>query len=149
MSTRLCTRLCVYLFFFLMRRRPPRSTRTDTLFPYTTLFRSRCNASGDAVCTTSLLAVLRPVSQSGQDLDGPTKSSVLGGLELGHHVLGDVDVAEHVLHVVEVLERVDELEDLRGGLGIDRDVEAGDELALGRVIVEARSEEHTSEPRSL
>src|SRR3546814_19811332 len=27
--------------FFLLRRRPPRSTRTDTLFPYTTLFRSR------------------------------------------------------------------------------------------------------------
>src|SRR3546814_8429382 len=31
--------LCI-LFFFLMIRRPPRSTRTDTLFPYTTLFRS-------------------------------------------------------------------------------------------------------------
>src|SRR3546814_19083988 len=30
-----------YHFFFLMIRRPPRSTRTDTLFPYTTLFRSR------------------------------------------------------------------------------------------------------------
>src|SRR3546814_6832521 len=29
--------ICV---FFLMIRRPPRSTRTDTLFPYTTLFRS-------------------------------------------------------------------------------------------------------------
>src|SRR3546814_3768503 len=28
------------LFFFLMTRRPPRSTRTYTLFPYTTLFRS-------------------------------------------------------------------------------------------------------------
>src|SRR3546814_9530761 len=28
------------LLFFLMIRRPPRSTRTDTLFPYTTLFRS-------------------------------------------------------------------------------------------------------------
>src|SRR3546814_20590195 len=27
-------------FFFLMKRRPPISTRTDTLFPYTTLFRS-------------------------------------------------------------------------------------------------------------
>src|SRR3546814_16209613 len=27
-------------FFFLMIRRPPRSTLTDTLFPYTTLFRS-------------------------------------------------------------------------------------------------------------
>src|SRR3546814_4406835 len=29
-----------YVFFFLMIRRPPRSTRTDILFPYTTLFRS-------------------------------------------------------------------------------------------------------------
>src|SRR3546814_17102060 len=29
-----------FVFFFLMIRRPPRSTRTDTLFPYTTLFRS-------------------------------------------------------------------------------------------------------------
>src|SRR3546814_3124920 len=28
------------IFFLLMIRRPPRSTRTDTLFPYTTLFRS-------------------------------------------------------------------------------------------------------------
>src|SRR3546814_4081087 len=33
--------MCIYLLvFFLMIRRPPRSTRTDTLFPYTTLFRS-------------------------------------------------------------------------------------------------------------
>src|SRR3546814_14700273 len=31
----------VSYFFFLIIRRPPRSTRTDTLFPYTTLFRSR------------------------------------------------------------------------------------------------------------
>src|SRR3546814_16321292 len=30
-------------FFFLMIRRPPRSTRTDTLFPYTTRFRSAAN----------------------------------------------------------------------------------------------------------
>src|SRR3546814_17402006 len=30
----------LFPFFFLMIRRPPRSTRTDTLFPYTTLFRS-------------------------------------------------------------------------------------------------------------
>src|SRR3546814_11536115 len=33
--------LCLFfVVFFLMIRRPPRSTRTDTLFPYTTLFRS-------------------------------------------------------------------------------------------------------------
>src|SRR3546814_13889398 len=36
-----CMLRCFFvLFFFLMIRRPPRSTRTDTLFPYTTLFRS-------------------------------------------------------------------------------------------------------------
>src|SRR3546814_12465233 len=35
-------------FFFLMIRRPPRSTRTDTLFPYTTLFRSRVHGYGPA-----------------------------------------------------------------------------------------------------
>src|SRR3546814_15311564 len=42
-----CVYLCVVLniefvllFFVLMIRRPPRSTRTDTLFPHTTLFRS-------------------------------------------------------------------------------------------------------------
>src|SRR3546814_4962391 len=34
-----CTCSCRFVFF-LMIRRPPRSTRTDTLFPYTTLFRS-------------------------------------------------------------------------------------------------------------
>src|SRR3546814_4462125 len=32
--------LCRHVFFFLMIRRPPRSTRPDTLLPYTTLFRS-------------------------------------------------------------------------------------------------------------
>src|SRR3546814_14526588 len=35
-----CTFYCTSTFLFLMIRRPPRSTRTDTLFPYTTLFRS-------------------------------------------------------------------------------------------------------------
>src|SRR3546814_8114271 len=39
----LCTEISVYfsVVFLLMIRQPPRSTRTDTLFPYTTLFRSR------------------------------------------------------------------------------------------------------------
>src|SRR3546814_1539771 len=36
----------VILFFFLMLRRPPRSTRTDTLFPSTTLFRSAGSLQG-------------------------------------------------------------------------------------------------------
>src|SRR3546814_3913965 len=37
------------VFFFLMKRRPPKSTRTDTLFPYTTLFRSPTSPAGKAV----------------------------------------------------------------------------------------------------
>src|SRR3546814_19460451 len=37
------------LIFFLMIRRPPRSTRTDTLFPYTTLFRSGRVGDGHGV----------------------------------------------------------------------------------------------------
>src|SRR3546814_19533264 len=36
----LCTLVVVVVIFFLRIQRPPRSTRTYTLFPYTTLFRS-------------------------------------------------------------------------------------------------------------
>src|SRR3546814_15654134 len=44
MCVRVLFFLC-FMFFFLMIRLPPRSTRTDTLFPYTTLFRSATSAS--------------------------------------------------------------------------------------------------------
>src|SRR3546814_14571476 len=44
------------VFFFLMIRRPPRSTRTDTLFPYTTLFRSRFRP--DLVISDCLMPVM-------------------------------------------------------------------------------------------
>src|SRR3546814_15938248 len=43
-----------------MIRRPPRSTRTDTLFPYTTLFRSRLARS-----TRDLLNILDTVARAG------------------------------------------------------------------------------------
>src|SRR3546814_17480768 len=36
----MCYSVILMCIFCLMIRRPPRSTRTDTLFPYTTLFRS-------------------------------------------------------------------------------------------------------------
>src|SRR3546814_4686688 len=52
------------VFFFLMIRRPPRSTRTDTLFPYTTLFRSLLDArSGPAGGPAGELAGQGPKSQ--------------------------------------------------------------------------------------
>src|SRR3546814_17581140 len=40
------TSVDVFFIFFIMIRRPPRSTRTDTPFPYPTLFRSASESSG-------------------------------------------------------------------------------------------------------
>src|SRR3546814_8095537 len=48
-------------FFFLMIRRPPRSTRTDTRFPYTTLFRSLDVEVADLAEVEQLLVVVRPL----------------------------------------------------------------------------------------
>src|SRR3546814_12121970 len=54
-------------FFFLMIRRPPRSTRTDTLFPYTTLFRSVAVDAGDHhVLQAHVLDRLRQVQRLGR-----------------------------------------------------------------------------------
>src|SRR3546814_10190284 len=58
------TVLCILLlsFFFLMIRRPPRSTRTDTLFPYTTLFRSAVGAGADI--TAQRVAAVRQLPRN-------------------------------------------------------------------------------------
>src|SRR3546814_7085156 len=50
----------IFCVFFLMDRRPPRSTRTDTLLPNTTLFRSSGRREGERAATAlaSLLLVL-------------------------------------------------------------------------------------------
>src|SRR3546814_12610853 len=68
MCTVMCVESCVFLFrfFFLMIRRPPRSTRTDTLFPYTTLFRSpssdaRRGRSGSPGCRCLARRIRAPV----------------------------------------------------------------------------------------
>src|SRR3546814_18724320 len=58
-----------YFFFFLMIRRPPISTRTDTLFPYTTLFRSPTRSAHTSRRSISGLALpsftaLQPVHRS-------------------------------------------------------------------------------------
>src|SRR3546814_7702115 len=51
-----------------MIRRPPRSTRTDTLFPYTTLFRS--HAFGDVVCAGSAPLQVMLSFEFGVDAEG-------------------------------------------------------------------------------
>src|SRR3546814_9492850 len=53
--------MCCLFVFFLMIRRPPRSTRTDTLFPYTTLFRSDEGRS----CGAGRFRANKPRSESG------------------------------------------------------------------------------------
>src|SRR3546814_15100131 len=52
--------MCTFLSFFLMIRRPPRSTRTDTLFPYTTLSRSRRGFLPQVFLTLSLVGISLP-----------------------------------------------------------------------------------------
>src|SRR3546814_6282062 len=60
-------------FFFLMIRRPPRSTRTDTLFPYTTLFRAagyrQAGAAGRSLPPTA--ATRRPALRDRRHRRGP------------------------------------------------------------------------------
>src|SRR3546814_5393555 len=53
-----------------MIRRPPRSTRTDTLFPYTTLFRSqyRNKGAGDALRREQAMALLPLCREAGVPL---------------------------------------------------------------------------------
>src|SRR3546814_13922253 len=66
-------------FFFLMIRLPPRSTRTDTLFPYTTLFRSLilfCN-------------IVDPVSGQFYNRD-PRSTAVLACEHLKASGIGDI-----------------------------------------------------------
>src|SRR3546814_18009754 len=66
-------------FFFLIIRQPPRSTRTDTLFPYTTLFRSSARIS----ILPSISTLSTPIEldaywrQSTTSTAGPNSESVL------------------------------------------------------------------------
>src|SRR3546814_2812788 len=156
-------RLCQF-FCFLMRRRPPRSTRTATLCPYTTLFRSPTVAGlpGSARTVTchlgsgaSLCAVVdgRSVdtTMGFTPLDGIVMATRAGsvdpGLLLWLLTHGGLDASE----VAEGLERHAGLAGLAQS-GDLRDVLAGradgdPDAALG-FDVYVRSEEHTSELQS-
>src|SRR3546814_1561397 len=124
------------LVLFLIRRRPPRSTRTDTLFPYTTLFRSTATGAfatpalaQDATFTGPRIGVIagydgiRPGSTEDSDIagDDQTADGLLYGLEAGY----DVDFGRAVI-------------------GAEGEISG----PTGKVTNE-RSEEHTSELQSL
>src|SRR3546814_7959160 len=63
-----------------MIRRPPRSTRTDTLFPYTTLFRSPVADRGRVAAGQGLADIDRAV---GRCHAGISQSSTVGGARAG------------------------------------------------------------------
>src|SRR3546814_11324872 len=66
-------------FFFLMIRRPPRSTRTDTLFPYTTLFRSVKKARENVLETLLLNHPLDcPICDQGGECDLQDQTKIFG-----------------------------------------------------------------------
>src|SRR3546814_2455558 len=71
----ICDNQSIQYFFFLMIRRPPRSTRTDTLFPYTTLFRSTPNEEDIPTSVTSLLSK-RVYDYISTEDDDPTPTAV-------------------------------------------------------------------------
>src|SRR3546814_12971955 len=65
----------MFFFFFLMIRRPPRFTRTDTLFPYTTLFRSCREQNWENLIN----AVVRSFAAANCDVRQPISEDDPGG----------------------------------------------------------------------
>src|SRR3546814_18430794 len=107
-------------FFFLMIRRPPRSTRTDTLFPYTTLFRS----------IRTCIRILMAGVPAGVDLEA-LRAAVAGveGVVGAHHLHVwqlDEEAAYFEAHVVIEREDAYRLKEIkRGKIGKARSGERG------------------------
>src|SRR3546814_6657475 len=102
-----------------MIRRPPRTTRTDTLFPYTTLFRSECGGEGEVLAQ---LLLQRLGGGCGRERERGQRAEVV--------LVGDVGRQHPGGH-------------RRDGAPI------GHLLLLDQRIDPLRSEEHTSELQSL
>src|SRR3546814_11802268 len=89
----MCTGLC-YVCVFLMSRRPPGSTRTDTLFPYTSLFRARLAAAG---CRDFFVATWAEALALGRMPQG-TMLSVLHGVRGGDLAHARAGLARPILN---------------------------------------------------
>src|SRR3546814_8324800 len=118
-----------------MIRRPPRSTRTDTLFPYTTLFRSRSYKSGGGESVTGLV----------QGLLGHFTADAHDFLRAPEFV-ELADVARDLDHQLRRGERKLHASDL-GLHGVERARHGVDQADLGGRIAQ-RSEENTAELQS-
>src|SRR3546814_2791243 len=77
-------RIWLFLFFFLMIRRPPRSTRTDTRFPYTTLFRSwHSGKSGNLGVGALTMANMAIARQIAEELGFEPAFTIIGAADKG------------------------------------------------------------------
>ena len=74
-----CSVFIPYPYFFLMIRRPPRSTQAKTLFPYTTLFRSTKRA-WDLICCSSPTASLFVLNnhRASMQMEAPRRKCKIG-----------------------------------------------------------------------
>src|SRR3546814_3278264 len=125
-----------------MIRRPPRSTRTDTLFPYTTLFRSSRSQAEEPVVSASLGAEPILVNATrfrlANEVDWARLDRIVGTIEKKSvRALDDDD-----LLALPVLYR-----GALSSLSVARETSL--DRALVRYLEQLRSEEHTSEVQSL
>src|SRR3546814_1725723 len=124
--------------FFLMIRRPPRSTRTDTLFPYTTLFRSH-----DAHLAHRLgHAFARPARAHALDQRRHRIAPYVGRHLGGDRLVGD-DVGAMFFEA-----QIEENAGAAGRLALGSDLEQVDRAGAHALRLD-RSEEHTTELQSL
>src|SRR3546814_1684835 len=123
------------MFFFLRIRRPPRSTRTDTLFPYTTLFRSGLHDSVGARPPVGIAARPARRMRAGKGHLAKFRKRIGGR----HRNLADSERV-HGAHMVTFILRIEPRLPVRRNL-----------VGKGVAIPERRqrSEEHTSELQSL
>src|SRR3546814_4988072 len=68
-----------------MIRRPPRSTRTDTLFPYTTLFRSPDSRTADTLTNSPIEAAFRERTPGSAELATEAKTRFPSGIRSEEH----------------------------------------------------------------
>src|SRR3546814_10321959 len=102
-----CVLIIYYVFFFLMIRRPPRSTRTDTLFPYTTLFRSgaqHVGVSKDIARAVDAIPLAIPDAKHPIDLGRAERAVHLRAPErCSCQVLVEAGLEDHIMGVEERL----------------------------------------------
>src|SRR3546814_13057095 len=89
-----------------MIRRPPRSTRTDTLFPYTTLFRSHTKASASCGTCTGLVEQLLALTL-GDGYKPAELTAMCGCTDLGHDEVRRLIVARELKSIPAVMQELE------------------------------------------